>query len=270
MAAEYILAVDQGTTSSRAVVFDKAGRVCGMAQKEFEQIYPQPGWVEHNPMEILETEIFAMRRAVREAGLSSTDIAAIGITNQRETTIAWDARTGRPVYNAIVWQCRRTAEVCEQLADTEQAKMIHQVTGLVIDPYFAGTKMQWILENVPEAAELAEQGHLRFGTVDTWLIWHFTGGKRYVTDVSNASRTMLFNIHTLQWDEELLHFSVSRIRRCPKFARRAAFWVKQIPVFWAMRCPSRVSPGISTPRCSGSAASRRVWRRIRMAQAVLC
>lgn len=204
MSAEYILAVDQGTTSSRAVVFDKAGRVCGMAQKEFEQIYPQPGWVEHNPMEILETEIFAMRRAVREAGLSSSDIAAIGITNQRETTIAWDARTGRPVYNAIVWQCRRTAEVCEQLADTEQAKMIHQATGLVIDPYFAGTKMQWILENVPEAAELAEQGHLRFGTVDTWLIWHFTGGKRYVTDVSNASRTMLFNIHTLQWDEELL------------------------------------------------------------------
>ena len=201
---QYILSVDQGTTSSRAVVFDSMGRVCGMAQKEFRQIYPQPGWVEHNPMEILETELFAMRRAVREAGITSGDLAAVGITNQRETTVAWDARTGRPVYNAIVWQCRRTASVCEELVATGQKEKIHQKTGLIIDPYFAGTKMQWILQNVEEARQLAQEGNLRFGTVDTWLIWHLTGGRVYVTDVSNASRTMLFNIHTLQWDEELL------------------------------------------------------------------
>ena len=201
---QYILSVDQGTTSSRAVVFDSMGRVCGMAQKEFRQIYPQPGWVEHNPMEILETELFAMRRAVREAGLTSGDLVAVGITNQRETTVAWDARTGRPVYNAIVWQCRRTASVCEELVVTGQKEKIHQKTGLIIDPYFAGTKMQWILQNVEEARQLAQEGNLRFGTVDTWLIWHLTGGRVYVTDVSNASRTMLFNIHTLQWDEELL------------------------------------------------------------------
>jgi len=201
---KYILSIDQGTTSSRVVVFDNEGKICGMAQKEFEQIYPQPGWVEHNPMEILDTEIYAMRHALVEAGITAEEVAAVGITNQRETTIAWDARTGRPIYNAIVWQCRRTAPVCEELEATGKKEFIHQKTGLVIDPYFAGTKMQWILNNVPGARALAEEGYLRFGTVDTWLIWHLTGGKVFVTDVTNASRTMLFNIHTLQWDDELL------------------------------------------------------------------
>ena len=198
-----VIALDQGTTSSRAIVFDESGRIVSLSQHPFSQIFPQPGWVEHDPMTILYTQMESLSEAFRTSGLSKADIAAIGITNQRETTIVWEKDTGRPVYNAIVWQCRRTAPICEQLREEGLEEMIRDKTGLLIDAYFSGTKIRWILDNVPGARERAERGDLLFGTVDTWLIWNLTGGKAHVTDHSNASRTMLFNIHTLSWDEEL-------------------------------------------------------------------
>ena len=201
---KYILALDQGTTSSRAIVFNAYGAIVAQGQKEFKQYYPQPGYVEHDPVEILESQLFAIREAFHKAGIGAEDIAAIGITNQRETTVAWDARTGVPVCNAIVWQCRRTADECERLKQQGYADMIYDATGLVIDAYFSGTKMKWILDNIPAARQLADAGQLRFGTVDTWLIYTLTDGKIYVTDVTNASRTMLFNIHTKDWDDNLL------------------------------------------------------------------
>lgn len=204
MVGKYILSIDQGTTSSRAVLFDAFGGVAGMGQKEFTQIYPRPGYVEHDAVEILQTTLFAMRQAVAQAGITAADIAAISITNQRETTVAWDAATGIPICNAIVWQCRRTAPECERLRAAGMEKYIKDTTGLIIDPYFSGTKMKWILENVPTAKELAKKGRLRFGTIDTWLVYSLTDGHSYVTDVSNASRTMLFDIHKLCWDETML------------------------------------------------------------------
>ncbi|MBQ5442167.1 MAG: glycerol kinase GlpK, partial [Oscillospiraceae bacterium] len=198
-----ILALDQGTTSSRAILFDRDGQIVGKAQQTFAQHYPQPGWVEHDPMEIWETQRAVAARALRESGLAGS-VAGIGITNQRETTILWEKATGRPVYNAIVWQCRRTAEICDELKERRGvSEMIAEKTGLLIDAYFSGTKLKWLLDNVPDARERAENGELLFGTVETWLIWNLTGGKAHVTDYSNASRTMLFNIHTLEWDEEL-------------------------------------------------------------------
>ncbi len=201
----FILALDQGTSSSRAIVFDKAGNVCSTAQMEFTQYFPKPGWVEHDPMEIWSSEAAVMTEAVSKIGLGGSDLAAIGITNQRETTIVWDARTGKPVYNAIVWQDRRTAEFCDSLKAREGlAETIRAKTGLLPDAYFSGTKIKWILDNVPGARADAEAGHLRFGTVDSWLVWQLTKGKVHITDVSNASRTMIFNINTLQWDDELL------------------------------------------------------------------
>ena len=201
---KYILALDQGTTSSRAIIFDHAGNAVSVAQKEFTQFFPKPGWVEHDPMEIWSSQIGVAQEAISSLRLSKDEIAAIGITNQRETTIVWDAATGEPVHNAIVWQDRRTAEYCDSLKDKGLTGMIREKTGLIIDAYFSGTKIRWILENVPGARERAEKGELRFGTVDSWLVWNLTGGKVHVTDVSNASRTMLFNINTLQWDQELL------------------------------------------------------------------
>lgn len=201
---KYILALDQGTTSSRAIVFDHSGNAVSVAQKEFTQYFPKPGWVEHDPMEIWSSQIGVAQEAISALRLSKDEIAAIGITNQRETTIVWDAATGEPVHNAIVWQDRRTAEYCDSLKEKGLTRMIREKTGLIIDAYFSGTKIRWILENVPGARERAEKGELRFGTVDSWLVWNLTGGKVHVTDVSNASRTMLFNINTLQWDQELL------------------------------------------------------------------
>ncbi len=199
----FILALDQGTTSSRAILFDRSGRVAAMAQQTFPQHYPQPGWVEHDPMSIWESQRSVAAQALRKRGPDAR-IAGIGITNQRETTIVWDKATGEPVYNAIVWQCRRTAGICDELKETPgMAETIAEKTGLVIDAYFSGTKLKWILDNVPGARERAERGELLFGTVETWLIWRLTGGAAHVTDYSNASRTMLFNIHTLTWDEEL-------------------------------------------------------------------
>jgi glycerol kinase len=200
----YILAFDQGTTSSRALLFDRDGRVVTTAQKEFRQIYPHPGWVEHDPREIWSTQAGVAAEALTHARVGGSDIAAIGITNQRETTIVWDRRTGEPVYNAIVWQDRRTADFCDQLRAQGKEAFVSSRTGLRIDAYFSGSKIRWILDNVDGARAAAEAGHLAFGTVDSWLVWHLTGGKLHVTDVSNASRTMLFNIHSLEWDDELL------------------------------------------------------------------
>ena len=201
---KYILALDQGTSSSRAIVFDQHGQTKAVSQKEFTQIFPKPGWVEHNPMEIWSSQASVIAEAITSIDINGLNIAGIGITNQRETTIVWDAETGEPVYNAIVWQDRRTSEYCDSLKRDGRTDLIRSKTGLIIDAYFSATKIRWILENVPGARQKAEEGRLRFGTVDTWLIWMLTRGEVHVTDVSNASRTMLFNIHTLEWDKELL------------------------------------------------------------------
>ncbi|TCK98746.1 glycerol kinase [Natranaerovirga hydrolytica] len=201
---KYILALDQGTTSSRAILFDNSGKNIGTAQKEFTQIYPKPGWVEHDPMEIWGTQSGVAREVLERTGIRPFDVEAIGITNQRETTIVWDKKTGKPIYNAIVWQCRRTASICDALKAKGLDKYIRENTGLVIDAYFSGTKVKWILDNVKGAREKAHKGELLFGTVDTWLIWNLTRGKVHVTDYSNASRTMLFNIKKLKWDKKIL------------------------------------------------------------------
>ena len=201
---KYILALDQGTTSSRAILFDRSGQPLSIAQKEFRQYYPQPGWVEHDAAEIWQTQLETARAVLEKQGISAAEVAAIGITNQRETAVLWDKRSGRPVCPAIVWQCRRTAPYCDSLKEQGLENMFREKTGLPIDAYFSATKIRWVLQNVPEAAKLAESGNLLFGTVDTWLIWNLTGGQVHATDYSNASRTMLFNIHTLEWDAEVL------------------------------------------------------------------
>ena len=199
----YVIALDQGTTSSRAIIFDSNGIPVSIGQYPFPQIFPKPGWVEHDPMVILDTQLRAMAEAFEKSELSPTDIAGIGITNQRETTIVWDKNTGKPVYNAIVWQCRRTAQMCEELEKAGIGDYVQEKTGLLIDAYFSGTKIKWILDNVPGARERAERGELLFGNVDSWLIWNLTGGKAHVSDYSNCSRTMIFDINELKWDEKL-------------------------------------------------------------------
>ena len=204
MMTKYIMALDSGTTSNRCILFDHSGNICSVAQKEFAQIFPQPGWVEHDADEIFSTQLEVAKQALANVGATAANIAAIGITNQRETTVVWNKFTGKPIHNAIVWQCRRTAEYCDSLRAEGLVDTIREKTGLVIDPYFSGTKIRWILENVPGAREQAEKGELLFGTVETWLIWKLTQGRVHVTDYSNASRTMLFNINTLKWDEEIL------------------------------------------------------------------
>ncbi|MCL1939465.1 MAG: glycerol kinase GlpK [Desulfovibrionaceae bacterium] len=205
MSEKYIVALDQGTTSSRTVILDHEAKVVAVAQRDFPQIFPQPGWVEHDPMQIWATQSSTLTEALALAGLTSEQVAAIGITNQRETTVVWERETGKPVYNAIVWQCRRTAAICEALKKQPGLnEYVRENTGLLIDPYFSGTKIKWILDNVEGARARAEKGELVFGTIDTWLVWHMTQGRVHVTDYTNASRTMLFNIKTLQWDEKLL------------------------------------------------------------------
>src|SRR6201988_1111895 len=201
---KYLLALDQGTTSSRALVIDYSGKVIAVAQKEFTQFFPQPGWVEHDPNEIWVSQLGVASDAIARANVSLSDIAAIGITNQRETAVVWDRKTGEPIFHAIVWQDRRTAPICDQMRADGLEKLVESKTGLVIDAYFSGTKVRWMLENVPGTRERAERGELAFGTVDSWLIWKLTNGKVHVTDETNASRTMLFNIHTRDWDDELL------------------------------------------------------------------
>ncbi len=200
--SKYVLALDQGTTSSRAIIFDHNGSVVSVAQKEFKQIFPQPGWVEHDPNEIWSTQLGVAAEAISKAGLTTESIAAIGITNQRETTVVWERATGKPVYNAIVWQDRRTAAFCDELKAKGTDKLIKEKTGLILDAYFSATKVKWILDHVEGAREKASKGELCFGTIDTWLIWNLTKGQVHATDVSNASRTMHLNIHTLQWDKK--------------------------------------------------------------------
>ena len=202
--SKYIMSLDLGTTSCRSILFDKKGQICSVAQKEFTQYFPEPGWVEHDAEEIWATQKGLMFEALEKLGVEMSDVAGIGITNQRETTVVWDKHTGRPICKAIVWQCRRTAEYCDELKAQGLADMFREKTGLVLDAYFSGTKLKWILDNVDNARERAEAGELLFGTIDTWIIWKLTHGKVHVTDYSNASRTMLFNIHTLEWDEEIL------------------------------------------------------------------
>ena len=200
----YLMALDAGTTSNRCILFDRAGNVCSMAQKEFTQSFPRPGWVEHDAEEIWSVQLEVAQQAMRNIGAAAADIAAIGMTNQRETTVVWDRKTGRPIGPALVWQCRRTAGYCDSLKERGLVEPIRRKTGLILDAYFSATKLRWILEQTPGARERAKRGELLFGTVETWLIWKLTGGRVHVTDYSNASRTMLFNIHTLQWDAEIL------------------------------------------------------------------
>ena len=204
MQKKYVVALDQGTTSSRAIVFDHDANIVSVSQREFTQLYPNPGWVEHDPMEIWASQSSVLVEVLARAGIHSDEVAAIGITNQRETTVIWEKATGKPIYNAIVWQCRRSAEICEQLKAQGLEEYVRDNTGLLLDPYFSGTKIKWILDNVPNAREQAERGELLFGTIDTWLVWKLTEGKVHVTDPTNAARTLLFNIHSLTWDDKLL------------------------------------------------------------------
>src|SRR5436309_5414904 len=233
---KYILALDQGTTSSRAIIFDHAGSIKAVAQKEFPQIFPQPGWVEHNPNDIWASQAGVAAQALAEAALAPSDIAAIGITNQRETTVVWDRKTGKPICNAIVWQDRRTAAVCDRLKARGLEKLIRKKTGLVLDAYFSGTKLQWILQHVPGARARANAGELAFGAVDSWLVRNPTGGKKHVTDASNASRTLLLNIKTGDWDDELLEiFEVPRsvlseVRSSSEVYGQASHFSPSIPI----------------------------------------
>lgn len=239
MADKFIMALDQGTTSSRAVIFDQQGKIISMAAKEFRQIYPQPGWVEHVPMEIWDSQWEAARRALDSVNLSPQNIAAIGITNQRETTLLWDRESGRPVYNAVVWQCRRTAPRCSEIRKTPLARKIGRKTGLVVDAYFSATKIEWILNHLKPVRRAAERGELAFGTVDTWLAYNLTGKKLHVTDYSNASRTMLYNIHRLCWDADILSYfripdkilpSVEASSQVYGTTSKAAFFGFEVPV----------------------------------------
>jgi glycerol kinase len=200
----YILVIDQGTTGSAALLVDETGQVVSSADREIRQIYPQPGWVEHDPQEIFRTSLAVAREALQKAGVAASRVKGMGITNQRETTVVWDRHTGEPVSNAVVWQCRRTASICEELKEKDMGQSIKDKTGLLVDAYFSATKLRWILDNIPDGQRRAQQGDLLFGTIDSWLVWNLTGGAVHITDYSNASRTMLFNIHTLQWDRELL------------------------------------------------------------------
>jgi glycerol kinase len=234
---DFILSLDQGTTSSRAIVFNREGDIVAISQQEFTQLFPQPGWVEHDPMEIWSSQMTVATEAVMKGRLTPADIAAIGITNQRETTILWNKETGKPVYNAIVWQDRRTSGYCDALKDAGKSGVIQQKTGLIIDAYFSATKVRWILDHVAGVKELAEQGKLAFGTVDTWLLWNLTGGEVHATDVTNASRTMLFNIHTLQWDEELLAMFGIPAGILPKVCSSSEVYGHTAGKIWASRIP---------------------------------
>jgi glycerol kinase len=233
----YLLALDQGTSSSRSIVFDPQGRIVAMAQQELTQHYPQPGWVEHDPTEIWQTQLSTARQALASAGLSAADIRAVGITNQRETTIVWNRRTGEPIHRAIVWQDRRTEPLCAQLREQGLTDTVRQRTGLVIDAYFSGTKIRWLLDQVPGARQLAEDGELAFGTVDSWLIWQLTGGAVHATDVSNASRTLLFDVHSNQWDTDLMQALGIPQRMMPKVMPSSALYGELAPALLGRAIP---------------------------------
>ncbi|MDX9846965.1 MAG: glycerol kinase GlpK [Tenuifilaceae bacterium] len=234
---KFILALDQGTTSSRALLFDNKGNIRSVAQKEFNQIFPKPGWVEHDPKEIWSSQVAVAAEAISKLGINGTNLAGIGITNQRETTIVWDKQTGEPIYNAIVWQDRRTSELCDKLKADGLSETIRQKTGLVIDAYFSGTKIKWILDNVDGARQRAKKGELAFGTVDSWLVWKLTQGRSHVTDVSNASRTMLYNIITLEWDNELLSLLDIPIEMMPRVASSSEVYDHTNTTFFASKVP---------------------------------
>lgn len=234
---KYVLALDQGTTSSRAIVFNKQGETVGLAQQEFPQIYPRTGWVEHDPREILGSQVGVIPEALIKAGISADDVECIGITNQRETTIVWDKNTGAPVYNAIVWQCRRTADFCESLKKKGYEKLIYDKTGLVVDAYFSASKIKWILDNVPAARQRAEKGDLLFGTIDTYLMWYLSKGKIHATDYTNASRTLLFNIHTLEWDNDLLNLFEIPKSMLPQVYPSSHFYGRVDKVFLGAEIP---------------------------------
>lgn len=234
---KYILALDQGTTSSRAVVFDKKGDIVSVAQREFTQYFPQPGWVEHDPLEIWSSQAGMAAEATSKKGIYGADIAAIGITNQRETVVVWDKNTGQPVYNAIVWQDKRTSIYCDELKKQGKSKLIREKTGLVIDSYFSGTKVKWILDHVEGVRERAEAGDLLFGTIDCWLIWNMTQGELHITDVTNASRTLLFNINTLEWDEELLDLFTIPRTMLPQVRESSEIYGHTTPNFFAVKIP---------------------------------
>ena len=267
---KYLLALDQGTSSSRAIVFADSGKIVAMAQREFRQIFPNPGWVEHSPQEIWSSQLEVAREALHKAELKANQIAAIGITNQRETTVVWHRKTGEPLYNAIVWQDRRGEPACADLRARGFENMIRERTGLVIDPYFSASKLRWILDNVRGARELAERGELAFGTVDSWLMWKLTGGRVHATDVSNAARTMLFDIRRNQWSDELLAALDIPLRYCPKCIRPATSLPKPIPIFSAVQSPLAVLRATSSRRFSARPASVRGWRKILTAPVVLC
>lgn len=237
MEQKYILSFDAGTTSSRAIVFNRKGEICSVAQKEFPQIFPQSGWVEHDPLEIWASQAAVAAEAITKIGINGTNIAGIGITNQRETTIVWDRETGEPVYNAIVWQDRRTSEYCDGLKNEGLLPVIKEKTGLIVDAYFSATKVKWILDNVQGAREKAEKGKLVFGTVDTWIVWQLTRGSVHVTDVSNASRTMLFNIHTLQWDNDLLELFNIPVSMMPKVCASSEVYGHTRTTIFASKVP---------------------------------
>ena len=234
---KYILALDQGTTSSRSVVFDKKGNIISVAQKEFTQYFPKPGWVEHDPLEIWSSQVSTAAESTTKKGIYGADIAAIGITNQRETVVVWDRNTGKPVYNAIVWQDKRTSNYCDKLKGQGKSKLIREKTGLVIDSYFSGTKVKWILDNVEGARERAEAGDLVMGTIDSWLIWNMTKGELHITDVTNASRTLLFNINTLEWDDELLELFTIPRSMLPKVKQSSEVYGNTNPNFFASKIP---------------------------------
>ena len=237
MEGQYILSFDAGTTSSRAIVFNKQGEICSVAQKEFTQIFTQSGWVEHDPHEIWSSQASVAAEAITKIGINGKNIAAIGITNQRETAIVWDRKTGDPVYNAIVWQDRRTSEYCDKLKNKGLIPKVKAKTGLIIDAYFSATKIKWILDNVEGARERAERGELAFGTVDTWIIWQLTRGESHVTDVSNASRTMLFNINTLEWDNELLELFGIPASMMPRVASSSEIYGHTKTTIFASKVP---------------------------------
>ncbi|MEQ8420134.1 MAG: glycerol kinase GlpK [Arenibacter algicola] len=234
---KYILALDQGTTSSRSVVFDKKGNIVSVAQKEFTQYFPKPGWVEHDPLEIWSSQASTAAEATTKKGIYGADIAAIGITNQRETVVVWDKKTGKPVYNAIVWQDKRTSNYCDELKSQGKSKLIREKTGLVIDSYFSGTKVKWILDNVEGARKKAEAGDLIMGTIDSWLIWNMTKGELHITDVTNASRTLLFNINTLEWDDELLELFNIPKSMLPQVKQSSEIYGSTNPNFFASKIP---------------------------------
>lgn len=234
---KYILALDQGTTSSRSVVFDRKGNIVSVSQKEFTQYFPKPGWVEHDPLEIWSSQVSTAAEATTKKGIYGADIAAIGITNQRETVVVWDKKTGKPVYNAIVWQDKRTSNYCDELKKQGRSQLIREKTGLVIDSYFSGTKVKWILDNVEGARKKAEAGDLIMGTIDSWLIWNMTKGELHITDVTNASRTLLFNINTLEWDDELLELFTIPKSMLPKVKQSSEVYGNTNPNFFASKIP---------------------------------